>query len=99
MVLLATLQVLLMRYSASEVIRVGVPIANRNRAEVEGLIGFFVNTQVLQVELDGRHSFVEVLAQVRQRVLEAQANQDLPFEHLVDALQPSAAWTAPRCSR
>ncbi|MDU9404949.1 amino acid adenylation domain-containing protein [Pseudomonas sp. zfem004] len=88
MVLLATLQVLLMRYSASEVIRVGTPIANRTRAEVEGLIGFFVNTQVLQVELDGRHSFVEVLAQVRQRVLEAQANQDLPFEHLVDALQP-----------
>jgi non-ribosomal peptide synthetase component F len=98
MVLLATLQVLLMRYSASEVIRVGVPIANRNRAEVEGLIGFFVNTQVLQVELDGRHSFVEVLAQVRQRVL-GQANQDLPFEHLVDALQPQRSLDRTRCSR
>ncbi|QXH49541.1 amino acid adenylation domain-containing protein [Pseudomonas fakonensis] len=88
MVLLATLQVLLMRYGAGEAVRVGTPVANRTRAEVEGLIGFFVNTQVLQVELDGRHSFSQVLAQVRQRVLEAQANQDLPFEHLVDALQP-----------
>ncbi|WP_248920520.1 non-ribosomal peptide synthetase [Pseudomonas entomophila] len=88
MVLLASLQVLLLRYSGSEVVRVGTPVANRTRAEVEALIGFFVNTQVLQVELDGRQPFSAVLAQVRQRVMEAQANQDLPFEHLVDALQP-----------
>lgn len=88
MVLLGALQVLLMRYGSGETVRVGTPIANRTRAEVQGLIGFFVNTQVLQVELDGRYSFSQVLAQVRQRVLEAQANQDLPFEHLVDALQP-----------
>ena len=88
MVLLASLQVLLFRYSGSQVVRVGTPVANRTRAEVEALIGFFVNTQVLQVELDGRQPFSAVLAQVRQRVMEAQANQDLPFEHLVDALQP-----------
>ncbi|MGU1235020.1 condensation domain-containing protein, partial [Pseudomonas aeruginosa] len=81
-------QALLYRYSGQADIRVGVPIANRNRVETERLIGFFVNTQVLKADLDGRMGFDELLAQARQRALEAQAHQDLPFEQLVEALQP-----------
>ncbi len=86
--LLASFQALLYRYSGQADIRVGVPIANRNRVETERLIGFFVNTQVLKADLDGRMGFDELLAQARQRALEAQAHQDLPFEQLVEALQP-----------
>ncbi|MFJ3484103.1 amino acid adenylation domain-containing protein [Pseudomonas sp. NPDC090202] len=88
MVLLASFQTLLHRYSGQSDIRVGVPIANRNRVETEGLIGFFVNTQVLKAEFSQRLSFSELLQQVRQTALDAQAHQDLPFEQLVDALQP-----------
>ncbi|UGX03607.1 pyoverdine non-ribosomal peptide synthetase PvdD [Pseudomonas aeruginosa] len=88
MLLLASFQTLLYRYSGQADIRVGVPIANRNRVETERLIGFFVNTQVLKADLDGRMGFDELLAQARQRALEAQAHQDLPFEQLVEALQP-----------
>ncbi len=88
MVLLAAYQALLFRYSGQPRIRVGVPIANRNRLETERLIGFFVNTQVLQADLQGEDSFTALLAQVRQATLAAQEHQDLPFEQLVDALQP-----------
>ncbi|MGY2407835.1 amino acid adenylation domain-containing protein, partial [Pseudomonas sp. SDO5222_S391] len=88
MLLLASYQVLLHRYSGQQDIRVGVPIANRNRMETEGLIGFFVNTQVLKAEIDGQTSVAQLLAQVKQRALEAQSHQDLPFEQLVEALQP-----------
>ncbi|MBH8703076.1 amino acid adenylation domain-containing protein [Pseudomonas aeruginosa] len=88
MLLLASFQALLYRYSGQADIRIGVPIANRNRVETERLIGFFVNTQVLKADLDGRMGFDELLAQARQRALEAQAHQDLPFEQLVEALQP-----------
>ncbi|MFJ4158238.1 amino acid adenylation domain-containing protein, partial [Pseudomonas sp. NPDC089752] len=88
MLLLASFQVLLHRYSGQREIRVGVPVANRNRLETEGLLGFFVNTQVLKAELQGEMPFVEVLAQVRQAALDAQAHQDLPFEQLVEALHP-----------
>ncbi|QZP19256.1 non-ribosomal peptide synthase/polyketide synthase [Pseudomonas sp. DR208] len=88
MVLLASYQALLHRYSGQEDVRVGVPIANRNRLETEGLIGFFVNTQVLKADIHGQMSVVQLLQQVRQRSLEAQAHQDLPFEQLVEALQP-----------
>ncbi|WP_447857028.1 pyoverdine non-ribosomal peptide synthetase PvdD [Pseudomonas aeruginosa] len=88
MLLLASFQALLYRYSGQADIRVGVPIANRNRVETERLIGFFVNTRVLKADLDGRMGFDELLAQARQRALEAQAHQDLPFEQLVEALQP-----------
>ncbi|MBG4962530.1 pyoverdine non-ribosomal peptide synthetase PvdD, partial [Pseudomonas aeruginosa] len=88
MLLLASFQALLYRYSGQADIRVGVSIANRNRVETERLIGFFVNTQVLKADLDGRMGFDELLAQARQRALEAQAHQDLPFEQLVEALQP-----------
>ncbi|MFL1491454.1 non-ribosomal peptide synthase/polyketide synthase [Pseudomonas antarctica] len=88
MLLLASFQTLLHRYSGQNRLRVGVPIANRNRLETERLIGFFVNTQVIQVDLDGQMAFNQLLAQVKQRALEAQAHQDLPFEQLVEALQP-----------
>ncbi|WP_044274500.1 non-ribosomal peptide synthase/polyketide synthase [Pseudomonas fluorescens] len=88
MLLLASYQALLHRYSGQEDVRVGVPIANRNRLETEGLIGFFVNTQVLKADIHGQMSTEQLLHQVRQRSLEAQAHQDLPFEQLVQALQP-----------
>src|SRR5450830_1390886 len=88
MLLLASFQTLLHRYSGQQDIRVGVPIANRNRVETERLIGFFVNTQVLKAEIDGHTTVQQLLAQVKQRALEAQAHQDLPFEQLVEALQP-----------
>ncbi|WP_246336116.1 condensation domain-containing protein, partial [Azomonas macrocytogenes] len=88
MLLLASFQTLLHRYSGQTDIRVGVPIANRTRMETEWLIGFFVNTQVLKAEFDLQLRFSDLLQQVRQTALEAQAHQDLPFEQLVEALQP-----------
>ncbi|WP_434482180.1 amino acid adenylation domain-containing protein, partial [Pseudomonas putida] len=87
MVLLASFQALLYRYSGQVDIRVGVPIANRNRSEIERLIGFFVNTQVLKADFPARITFVDLLQQVRQHALDAQAHQDLPFEQLVDAME------------
>ncbi|WDY56394.1 non-ribosomal peptide synthetase [Pseudomonas sp. PSKL.D1] len=86
MVLLAAFNVLLYRHSGQTDVRVGVPIANRNRAEVEGLIGFFVNTQVLRTRLQGQQSVASLLADVKQTAAGAQAHQDLPFEQLVEAL-------------
>ncbi|WP_129933703.1 MULTISPECIES: non-ribosomal peptide synthetase [unclassified Pseudomonas] len=86
MVLLAGWQALLQRYSGQADIRVGVPNANRPRLETQGMVGFFINTQVLRAQFDGRHSFTQLLTQVRQATLQAQANQDLPFEQLVEAL-------------
>ena len=88
MLLLASFQAFLYRYSGQPDIRVGVPIANRNRVETESLIGFFVNTQVLKADLDGQMSFAQLLQHTKRRALEAQAHQDLPFEQLVEALQP-----------
>ncbi|POA52286.1 non-ribosomal peptide synthetase [Pseudomonas sp. FW507-12TSA] len=88
MVLLASFQLLLHRYSGQQDIRVGVPTANRNRVETERLIGFFVNTQVMKADIDDLTSVSTLLRQVRQRALEAQAHQDLPFEQLVEALRP-----------
>ncbi|WP_219267618.1 non-ribosomal peptide synthetase [Pseudomonas sp. Xaverov 259] len=88
MLLLASYHALLHRYSGQRDIRVGVPIANRNRVETERLIGFFVNTQVLKAEIDAQTTVAQLLQQVKQRALEAQAHQDLPFEQLVEALQP-----------
>ncbi|MDE2031456.1 MAG: amino acid adenylation domain-containing protein, partial [Pseudomonas sp.] len=88
MLLLASFQVLLHRYSGQSDIRVGVPVANRNRLETEGLIGFFVNTQVLDARIQGAMPFDQLLAQVKQASLGAQAHQDLPFEQLVQALAP-----------
>ncbi len=88
MTLLAAFQVLLHRYSGQDDLTVGTPIANRNRAEIEGLIGFFVNTLVLRADLSGSPSFRAFLRQVRETTLDAYAHQDLPFEMLVEALQP-----------
>ena len=88
MVLLASFQSLLYRYTGQSDIRVGVPIANRNRLETEQLIGFFVNTQVLKADIDGHMTFAQLLQQVKEQALGAQAHQDLPFEQLVEALQP-----------
>ncbi|VVN30180.1 Linear gramicidin synthase subunit D [Pseudomonas fluorescens] len=85
MLLLAALQSLLHRYSGQRDIRIGVPNANRPRLETQGLIGFFINTQVMRAEVDSRQSFVELLGQTRQAVLDAQAHQDLPYEQLVEA--------------
>ncbi|MBC3413316.1 amino acid adenylation domain-containing protein, partial [Pseudomonas sp. SWRI51] len=88
MLLLSAFQALLHRYSGQHDIRVGVPVANRNRAETERLIGFFVNTQVLRAEIDSTQGFTGLLRQTRQAALHAQAHQDLPFEQLVEALAP-----------
>jgi amino acid adenylation domain-containing protein len=88
MTLLAAFKALLHRYTAQDRIVVGTPIANRRRVEVEGLIGFFVNTLVLHTDLSGNPSFHELLARVRQVALGAYAHQDLPFERLVEAIQP-----------
>ncbi|MBT9574273.1 MAG: non-ribosomal peptide synthetase [Pseudomonas umsongensis] len=87
MLLLGAFNVLLHRYTGQTDIRVGVPIANRNRAEIEGLIGFFVNTQVLRTQLDGQTRIDELLRRIKQTALGAQAHQDLPFERLVEALK------------
>jgi len=88
MTLLAAFQTLLYRYSGQEDICVGSPIANRNRRELEGLIGFFVNSLVLRTDLSGNPTFRELLARVRETTLAAYAHQDLPFEKLVEELHP-----------
>jgi amino acid adenylation domain-containing protein/thioester reductase-like protein len=88
MVLLAAFQALLQRYSGQDDLCVGTPIAGRNRAETEGLIGFFVNSLVLRTDLSGDPTFTELLARVREVCLGAYAHQDLPFEMLVKELRP-----------
>jgi amino acid adenylation domain-containing protein/non-ribosomal peptide synthase protein (TIGR01720 family) len=89
MVLLAAFQVLLARYSGQRDVRIGVPNANRNREELEGIVGFLVNMQVFRAEVGVGHRFEQVLAQVRGAVLRAQEHQELPFERLVEALNPA----------
>lgn len=88
MLLLAAFQVLLMRHARQHDIAVGVPVAGRQRAELEGLIGCFVNTLVMRSDLSANPPFTELLAQVRQTALDAYLNQELPFDHLVAELSP-----------
>ncbi|GLH33293.1 pyoverdine synthetase D [Pseudomonas sp. BR1R-5] len=88
MVLLAAWQALLHRYTGQPDIRIGVPVANRNRLETEQLIGFFVNTLVLRADCTADLSFAGLLAQTRQAMVEAQDHQDLPYEQLLEALLP-----------
>jgi amino acid adenylation domain-containing protein/non-ribosomal peptide synthase protein (TIGR01720 family) len=87
MTLLAALNTLLFRYSGQDDILIGTPTANRNRQEIEPLIGFFVNTLVLRNSLEGNPAFSGLLQQARNVVLEAYANQDVPFEQVVDGLE------------
>nr|AAZ03552.1 McnC [Microcystis sp. NIVA-CYA 172/5] len=88
MTLLAAFDALLYRYTGSSDILVGTPIANRNRGEIEGLIGFFVNTLVMRTDVSDNPSFSQLLTRVREVTMDAYAHQDLPFEMLVEALQP-----------
>jgi amino acid adenylation domain-containing protein len=88
MTLLAAFQVLLHRYTGQDEIIVGSPIANRNRVEVEAIIGFFVNMLVLRTDLSGNPNFRDLLGRVREMTLGAYAHQDLPFEQMVERVQP-----------
>jgi amino acid adenylation domain-containing protein len=89
MTLLAAFQVIAARYTGQEDIIVGSPIANRNRAEIEGLIGYFLNTLTLRANLSGNPTFREVMSRVREVSLAAYANQDVPYEKLVEELRPA----------
>jgi amino acid adenylation domain-containing protein len=88
MILVAGCAALLHRLGAGDDVPLGSPVANRNRSELEGLIGFFANTVVLRVELAGDPSFAALLERVRQTALAAFAHQELPFERLVEELAP-----------
>lgn len=88
MTVYAAFVTLLYRYTGSDDIVVGTPTANRNRPEIEGLIGFFVNTLVLRTDLSDNPIFEDVLSRVQDVMLGAYAHQDLPFEKLVEQLQP-----------
>ena len=88
MVLFALFATLLQAHTGQEDLLIGTPIAGRNRPELEGLIGFFANTLVLRADLRGDPPFRELLSRVRDTTLGAYAHQDLPFERLVEEMQP-----------
>ncbi|HLT27545.1 MAG TPA: amino acid adenylation domain-containing protein, partial [Zeimonas sp.] len=88
MVLLATFETLLMRYSGQQNFAVGTPAAGRSRAELEGVFGMFANMLVMRADLAGEPGFVELLGRVRQTALDAYSNQDMPFERIVAELNP-----------
>ncbi len=88
MTLLGSFKILLQRYTNQDDIIVGTDVANRNQAEIESLIGFFVNLLVLRTDLSGNPTFLELLQRVRTQTLAAYAHQDLPFDELVRKLQP-----------
>ncbi|MGY3621905.1 amino acid adenylation domain-containing protein [Bradyrhizobium sp. USDA 10063] len=88
-VLLAAFNVLLMRLSGQEDIVVGSPIANRTQVETEALVGFFANTLVLRTNLSGNPTFLELIATAHRVLMEAAEHQDVPFEKIVQELQPA----------
>jgi len=88
MTMLAAYAVLLHRYSGQDEVLIGIPAANREYEELQGLIGFFVNMLVMRINLQGNPSFIELLQRVRQTALDAYEHQKLPFELLVDELKP-----------
>ena len=88
MTLLAVYQWVLARHAGASQVRVGTPVAGRNRVETEGLIGFFVNMLVLRMDFEATESFEELLTRVREVILETYTHQDLPFEKLVEELRP-----------
>ncbi|MFN6570019.1 non-ribosomal peptide synthetase [Dendronalium sp. ChiSLP03b] len=88
MTLLTAFAVLLHRYSGQDDLCIGSPFANRDRREIDSLIGFFVNTLVLRTQIAGNPTFSQLLEKVRSVVWDAHANQDIPFEQVVEALQP-----------
>jgi amino acid adenylation domain-containing protein len=89
MTLLGAFKVLLYRYSKQTDLAVGTPIANRHQHQTEGLVGFFVNTLVLRSRIDAERGFLDLLQQVRQTALEGYSHQDVPFELLVEKLNPA----------
>ncbi|RST55769.1 non-ribosomal peptide synthetase [Variovorax sp. MHTC-1] len=88
MAMLSLLKLVLYRFSGQNDLQVGTPMANRQQAETHGLIGYLLNTQVLRTQVDATRGFTALLARVRETVLDAQAHQDIPFDLLVEALQP-----------
>ena len=91
MTLLAGMQTLLFRYSGQGDISIGTAIANRNRKEIEGVIGLFANTLVMRGEVRGEERYIERLREVREETLEGYRHQELPFEQLVEVMQPERA--------
>src|ERR1041385_4749932 len=93
MTLLAAFQILLYRYSGEPDISVGIPVAGRSRPEVQNLIGFFLNTLVVRSKIDGAATFREFMQQVKETAVGAQAHQDVPFELIVEHVQPERSLT------
>ncbi|MBB5866574.1 non-ribosomal peptide synthetase, partial [Xanthomonas sp. 3058] len=94
MTVLAAWSVLLSRLSGQDEVVIGAPVANRTRSELEALIGFFVNAQALRIDLRANPSVAELLSQVRATALAAQDHQDLPFEQVIEALNPTRSLSA-----
>ncbi|MDV2116213.1 condensation domain-containing protein, partial [Alcaligenes faecalis] len=88
MVLMAAFHACLYRYTGQGVVRAGFPLAQRHLSETNAVVGMFINTQIVQSRPHGRMSLQELLVQIKQAVIDAQMHQDLPFDHLVEALQP-----------
>ncbi|WP_045770807.1 condensation domain-containing protein, partial [Xanthomonas albilineans] len=94
MTVLAGWAVLLSRLSGQDQVVIGAPVANRTRSELEALIGFFVNAQALRIDLRGAPTVTDLLAQVRSTALAAQDHQDVPFEQVIEALNPERSLSA-----